>query len=84
MNVRAFRGQRCDFKHLVVVIVVWSTACCALVLAGCGTIPNPEASDGTPESFVIRVDSRPLCQVNQIHSEISANCQRLFYAISMA
>ena len=60
MNVRAFRGQRCDFKHLIVVIVVWSTACCAMVLAGCGAIPNPEASDGPPESLVMCVDSLQL------------------------
>ena len=58
MNVRAFRGRRCDFKHLISVIAVWSTACGALVLAGCGAIPNPEASDGAAESLVIRVDSR--------------------------
>ncbi len=58
MNVRAFRGRRCDFKHLIEVIVVWPTVCCAMLLAGCGAIPNSEASDGPPESLVMRVDSR--------------------------
>ena len=60
MNARAFRGRRCEFKLLISVITVWSTTCCTLVLAGCGTTPNLEASDEATAPFVVRVDARQL------------------------
>ena len=35
--------------------------------------------------WIARLEARGvICQVNRVHSEISVNCRRLLYAISMA
>ena len=51
MNVRH------DFRHDIMMRVVWLAACCALALAGCSEPVNSQAPDDAPAPVVVRPDA---------------------------